>query len=116
MSGARVVGPDPDNHYAWGQRCDGWRLADDPELSVIEERMPPGAAERRHVHERARRVFRVLEGALAIELEDATLDVPAGRAALIPPGLAHCVRNEGASDARFLVISSPTTCGDRTDL
>jgi hypothetical protein len=41
-------------HYRWGNDCDAWYLVKDPQLSVIEEFMPPGAAEIRHHHERAR--------------------------------------------------------------
>jgi hypothetical protein len=37
-------------HYAWGAGCDGWHLVRAPALSVIQERMPPGAAEVRHRH------------------------------------------------------------------
>ena len=32
-------------HYRWGVDCDGWHLVRDKNLSVIEEFMPPGAAE-----------------------------------------------------------------------
>ncbi|MGA8345596.1 MAG: hypothetical protein WB781_26940, partial [Candidatus Sulfotelmatobacter sp.] len=32
-------------HYRWGVDCDGWHLVKDAQLSVIEEFMPPGAAE-----------------------------------------------------------------------
>ena len=40
-------------HYRWGVDCDGWHLVKDRQLSVIEEFMPPGAAEVRHYHERS---------------------------------------------------------------
>jgi hypothetical protein len=32
-------------HYTWAKACDGWRLIDTPGLSVVEERVPPGAEE-----------------------------------------------------------------------
>jgi hypothetical protein len=41
-------------HYTWARICDGWRLVDTPGLSVIEERVPPGAGEVRHYHNQAR--------------------------------------------------------------
>ncbi len=41
-------------HYTWGSVCEGFRLLDRAELSVIQERIPPGAAELRHYHQRAR--------------------------------------------------------------
>ena len=37
-------------HYVWGDGCDGWRLLDRPDLSVIEERIPPGRGEVVHFH------------------------------------------------------------------
>jgi hypothetical protein len=41
-------------HYKWGgpqgTACDGWHLVRTPELSIIEELMPPGATEARHSH------------------------------------------------------------------
>ena len=47
-------------HYLWGGACDGWHLLAGDDLSVIEERMPPGTAEQRHSHVRARQFFYVL--------------------------------------------------------
>ena len=40
-------------HYAWGGTSDGWHLLEGDDLSVIEERVPPGASETRHRHHRA---------------------------------------------------------------
>ena len=51
-------------HYGWGEGCDGWHLVRTPELSVIQERMPPGTSEVRHRHGRARQFFFVLSGRL----------------------------------------------------
>lgn len=33
-------------HYSWGDGCDGWYLLESPEMTIIQERMPPGAAEK----------------------------------------------------------------------
>ena len=41
-------------HYTWAGVCDGWHLVRTPELSIIEERMPPGTSEHRHFHTHAR--------------------------------------------------------------
>ena len=40
-------------HYVWGEVCEGWRLLDRPDLSVIHERIPPGRGEVSHYHSRA---------------------------------------------------------------
>ncbi|WP_130620258.1 cupin domain-containing protein [Dyella amyloliquefaciens] len=102
-------------HYTWGQGCDGWHLLASSDLSVIEERMPVGTAERRHLHAHARQFFYVLEGELAIELEGETYRLRVREGLHVPPGMAHQVRNDAAVDARMLVVSSPRSHGDRID-
>ena len=37
-------------HYQWGNNCDGWHLLKRPQLSVIQEHMPPETQEARHYH------------------------------------------------------------------
>ena len=102
-------------HYLWGQDCDGWRLLDHPALSVIEERVPPGGAEQRHVHSRARQFFYVLSGTGTIECEGTVVELRTGQGVQIPPGTSHRFVNRSDEDVRFLVISAPSTLGDRTD-
>ena len=102
-------------HYTWGQRCDGWHLLAGSDLSVIEERMPAGAAEIRHRHARSRQFFYVLEGELTIELDGVAHHVRMGEGLHVPPGAAHQVRNDAVADARMLVVSSPRSHGDRID-
>lgn len=102
--------------YTWGDVCDGWRLLDRPDLSVIQERIPPGAGEVTHVHERARQVFFVLRGQLRIDIDTVAFFLGVGDSLEIPPGEVHRVRNGAATDAVFLVISSPSARGDRTNL
>lgn len=103
-------------HYVWGGFCDGWRHLSRQDLSVIQERIPPGASEVRHRHAMARQVFFVLSGELGIELDDGIRRLRSEQSLEIPPGTAHRVANDGDADAWFLVISSPTTKGDRVDL
>lgn len=103
-------------HYRWGEGCDGWRLEDADGLSVISERMPPGARETRHRHAAARQVFFVLDGILTLRMPDGAVVLGPEQAQTVPPGVPHQAVNEGDRDARFLVISAPATRGDRTDL
>ena len=104
------------DHYCWGEGCDGWILSPSPDMMVIQERMPTGTAERRHVHTRARQFFYVLVGELLMELEGELHTITAMSGIEIPPGARHQARNESAEDVHFLVTSSPTTRGDRIDL
>ena len=100
-------------HYRWGQGCDGWHLLAGDDLSVIEERMPPGAAEVRHWHARSRQFFYALEGTLTLELEGTVHLLQNGQGLHVPSGGAHQARNESAADARFLVVSVRRSHGDR---
>jgi mannose-6-phosphate isomerase-like protein (cupin superfamily) len=100
-------------HYTWGEVCDGWHLVLSAGLSVIEERMPPGAAEERHSHAKARQFFYVLEGELTMEVEGRPHGLGARQGLEVGPGEKHQVTNESGRDVRFLVISTPPAQGDR---
>jgi mannose-6-phosphate isomerase-like protein (cupin superfamily) len=100
-------------HYSWGQVCDGWHLLATDDLSVIEERMPPGSFEQRHFHTRARQFFYVLDGEATLELDGITHRLKRGDGLHIPPEVAHQVRNDCSADVRFIVISAPKAHGDR---
>ncbi len=102
-------------HYGWGNECDGWRLADHEALSVIEEAMPSGASEKLHFHTRARQFFYVLAGEASMEIGRETVVVGAGQGLEVPPGTPHRIYNWRADPLRFLVISAPTTRGDRVE-
>ncbi|HWZ90837.1 MAG TPA: cupin domain-containing protein [Polyangiaceae bacterium] len=103
-------------HYQWGDACDGWRLLERLDLSVIQERMRPGTSETRHYRARARQLFFVLEGQLQLELAGEIFLVSAGDSLEVPPGTRHRVYNAADVDASFLVVSAPTTQGDRTNI
>jgi mannose-6-phosphate isomerase-like protein (cupin superfamily) len=103
-------------HYSWGlaeNPCDGWHLVRTPELSVILERMPPGASEVRHHHERARQFFFVLEGELTIAIEREDFALGPQQGIEVAPTIPHQVFNRSSQDVRFLVISQPPSHGDR---
>lgn len=101
-------------HHTWGEVCDAWRLLDRDDLSVIEERVPAGGKEEWHYHTRSRQLFYILDGSALMRTEHGNMQIAAGGSVEIPPGLAHQILNPGTQDLRFLVISSPTTRGDRT--
>jgi quercetin dioxygenase-like cupin family protein len=105
--------------YKWGgpkaDQCYGWHLVRTPQLSIIEESMPPGTSEHRHSHLYARQFFYVLEGELAIEIEGAQIFLVAGEGLEIPPEQNHQVMNRSDTTARFLVTSQPPSHGDRVN-
>lgn len=75
--------------------------------------MPPGTAEQHHRHTRSRQFFYVLDGEAALELQGTVHRLCRGEGLHVPPGAAHQMRNDGASDLRFLVVSAPRSHGDR---
>lgn len=101
------------DHYAWGEDCDGWHLVRTPELSVIQERMPPGTCEVRHFHERARQFFFVLAGEAVLEVDGEEHWLQPQQGYEVAPGIAHQIFNRGHENLDFLVASQPPSHGDR---
>jgi mannose-6-phosphate isomerase-like protein (cupin superfamily) len=103
-------------HYSWGGVCDGWYLLRDPALTVIQERVPPSAGEVPHLHRRAHQFFFVLSGEATVEFGDRSVTVGPNQGLHVPPDTSHRLVNRTSEDVEFLVISSPTTAGDRVDM
>jgi mannose-6-phosphate isomerase-like protein (cupin superfamily) len=103
-------------HYIWGQVCDGWHLVKRPDMSIITERVPPGARETRHLHGTARQFFFVLKGTAVIEANGARVTCTEGQGLEVAPGVPHQFMNESSEPVDFLVFSHPTTRGDRTEV
>jgi mannose-6-phosphate isomerase-like protein (cupin superfamily) len=101
-------------HYTWGDYCDGWRLVDREDLSVIHERMPPGTSEQRHYHSHSRQFFFVLTGQATFEVNGQIEVVSQQEGLEVPPRTRHQIFNRSDTFLEFLVISQPTTAGDRT--
>jgi len=102
-------------HYRWGVDCDAWYLVNDEQLSVIEEFMPPGAAEIRHHHSKAQQFFYIVSGEVLMEVEGETVLLGAGSGIRVLPGKRHQIRNPSSVPVRFLVVSHPRSHGDRID-
>jgi mannose-6-phosphate isomerase-like protein (cupin superfamily) len=113
----QIISAETAEHYIWGgpqgTDCDGWHLVKTPDLSIIEERMPSGTQEQRHLHRRARQFFLVLEGELVLEVEREEFVLGPGEGLEIAPGKAHQAINCSSSAVRFLVTSQPPSHGDR---
>jgi mannose-6-phosphate isomerase-like protein (cupin superfamily) len=103
-------------HYIWGEICDGWHLLKRQDMSVIQERVPSGGAETMHYHERARQFFYVLEGEGRMVFEDREIVLRKGQGLEISPMVKHQFKNSSPADVHFLVISAPSTRGDRINL
>ena len=102
-------------HYLWGGSNDGWHLVRQPDLSVIEERLAPGAQEVRHYHRAARQFFYVLDGELTMEADGQTHRLTRGQGIEIAPGTPHQAQNRSDAPVEILVTSSPRSHGDRVE-
>ena len=103
-------------HYVWGEICDGWHLLKREDISVIQERVPPGGAEVMHYHNLARQFFYVLDGQGTMAFEDHEVTLNKGHGLEIHPLVKHQFKNKSNADVHFLVISIPTTKGDRINV
>jgi mannose-6-phosphate isomerase-like protein (cupin superfamily) len=111
-----VVSLENAEHYFWGEVCDGWHLLKREEISVNQERVPAGGAEVMHYHNSARQFFYILEGEGVMALEDRQVVLHKGDGIEIAPQVKHQFRNQSNTDVHFLVISAPSTRGDRVNL
>lgn len=111
-----VVSLNNAEHYQWGDQYDGWHFCKDPALSVIRECVPAGGTEVRHVHRQAQQFFMILAGRAVIEMNGTDHALAAGEGLHVPAGTPHRFFNPGQDAVQFLVISTPTTRGDRIDL
>ena len=100
-------------HYKWGDNCDGWHLVKSQSLSIIEEIMPPGTEEEKHYHATSQQFFRILCGTATFEIDDKVITVNSGTGIHVSPNTMHKIRNNGSENLEFIVISQPTTRGDR---
>ena len=116
---AQVISTKSAEHYKWGgpdgTSCDGWHLVKTPELSIIEELMPPGTSEVRHSHVHARQFFLVLEGEFTIEIEHHDFVLQPGEGIEVSPGQQHQAINRSEKSVRILVTSQPPSHGDRIE-
>lgn len=103
-------------HYVWGDKCDGWHLVKNKDLSVIHERMPANTLEIRHYHNQARQFFFILSGIATMDISGELIELYQEEGIEVPPLIPHQIRNESNQDVEFLVISQPTSKGDRVNI
>ena len=108
-----MINKEQAEHYVWGAGCDGWHLLKNAQLSVIHERMSPGAYETHHFHRESRQFFFVLSGTATFEIGGQREIVHTHEGVEIPPGVPHHMFNETDADIEVLVISQPPSHDDR---
>lgn len=111
-----VVSVANSDRYSWGDGCLGWKLLQGQDLSVIQEEVPPGKAERRHYHTVGRQFFYILDGTATMEVNGHAEQLSSGQGIEIEPGAPHKFMNNSQEPVRFLVITAPKPDGDRVDV
>ena len=74
-------------------------------LSITENVLAPDPVP--HTHRHTFDIFYVLEGTIAFQLGNASIEAPAGAFVLVPPGIVHAFRNSSGAAARFLNVQTP---------
>ncbi|MDA0368349.1 MAG: cupin domain-containing protein [Proteobacteria bacterium] len=74
------------------------------DIAVIRQIAPPGIDGPLHSHDRDE-VLIMLEGALQVEANGGTIELLASDAALLPAKTTHQLRNAGAADAQWMIVS-----------
>jgi quercetin dioxygenase-like cupin family protein len=83
-------------------------------LLVIEETLASGCGEKHHYHNQAAQCFYMLAGRAVMQFaEGQTVKIDTGMALHIPPKTRHAIDNQTDEEIRFLVISAPSSRGDR---
>ncbi|MFC3159573.1 Mannose-6-phosphate isomerase, cupin superfamily [Chryseobacterium arachidis] len=103
-------------HYIWGNGCDSWILRDSQNLSIKQEIMPSGTAEKLHFHEFTEQFFYILKGEAIFYINEEKFSVKASESITILSKTKHYISNESAEDLEFLVISNPSTHNDRKEV
>ena len=83
------------------------RTADTPRFNFGIIEIAAGRVLEEHVHAEEDDAFYILEGELTVTFGAEEAAAPPGTFVLIPPGLAHGFRNDGATPVRMLNIHAP---------
>ena len=111
-----MISKDSAEHYRWGNDCDGWHLVKSANLSIIQERVPPGCGEVRHFHKDAEQFFFVLSGIATLEVDGKIHLLEPQQGVHVKAKVSHQLKNQHSEDLVFIVTSTPPSHGDRVEL
>jgi mannose-6-phosphate isomerase-like protein (cupin superfamily) len=77
-------------------------------------RLRPGSKGRRHTERVQEELFVVLDGTATLALGDSAerVELPTGSIAVVEPGTALQVRNDGEAEATILIVGAPPVTGE----
>ena len=79
------------------------------QVAFTHRQMPPGSGGKGgygHRHKTQEEIYFVVSGTLQFKLEDELIDVSAGTAVRIAPGVVRSVWNDGPGDAELVIVST----------
>jgi hypothetical protein len=92
------------------QAGESWTLTDQPHMHVLQERMPPGQAERRHLHSAVEQLYYILEGVATVRFDDHEETLQPGDSVHVPAAALPPVAQRlatGAGVPGHLVVAAP---------
>ena len=103
--------------YRWDDGGIGWPLVETKGLLVVEETLAPDCSEKHHYHNQAAQCFYMLSGRAVMQFSDGqNVEINTGMALHILPETSHAIVNKTGEEIRFLVISAPSSHGDRHEV
>jgi mannose-6-phosphate isomerase-like protein (cupin superfamily) len=106
MPAAAVVVPPGEGHVLGNVEFLA-RSADTPRFNFAIIEIASGRELEAHVHETEDDAFYILEGEMIFLLVDREVKAGPGTFVLVPPGVEHAFRNDGAGPVRMLNIHAP---------
>ena len=83
------------------------RTADTPRFTFGIIEIAPGRVLEEHVHQGEDDAFYIIEGEMIFTFGDQEVPAPPGTFVLVPPGVEHGFRNDGAEPVRMFNIHAP---------
>jgi catechol 2,3-dioxygenase-like lactoylglutathione lyase family enzyme/mannose-6-phosphate isomerase-like protein (cupin superfamily) len=74
---------------------------------MAEVLVPPGGGPPPHIHQREDETFYLQQGTLTVQVGGKTLNASPGDCVYLPRRIAHCFKNTGNVDAKFLIVATP---------
>ena len=106
MAGRPVIVPPGQGHRVGNVEFLA-RTAESPRFNFGIIEIAAGRVLEEHVHAEEDDAFYILEGELTFTFGDEEAPAPPGTFVLVPPGVEHGFRNDGADSVRMLNIHAP---------
>jgi mannose-6-phosphate isomerase-like protein (cupin superfamily) len=92
------------------------RTVDTPRFNFAIIEIQPGRELEAHTHQEEDDAFYIVEGEMTFLFGDEAAPAPPGTFVLVPPGVEHGFRNDGAQPVRMLNIHAPAGFDERIGL